>query len=157
MSESPAPYSPSGIRPSKLPYSSGWTSVWMASRFCPGSYDGRLGTDHEASAPVRDALPLRLGDLAQQVAVLLAPDDLHRPFDRLPARVRRTLHHRPVPRQHPGQRARLTRRRDDLLDVVVRVCAGPFGIVAKQPAEQEEVPRAQQGFRQPGNLEEKRV
>ena len=33
MSEWPAPYSPSGMRPSKLPYSSGWSSVSIARRF----------------------------------------------------------------------------------------------------------------------------
>ncbi len=37
MSESPAPYSPSGMRPSKLPYSMGWSSVCTASRLTAGS------------------------------------------------------------------------------------------------------------------------
>jgi hypothetical protein len=47
----PPPYSPSGITPSKSPYSSGWSSVRMASRRSLGFMLGPLGTAQLLSTP----------------------------------------------------------------------------------------------------------
>src|SRR5919106_2939030 len=47
----PPPYSPSGITPSNVAYSRGWSSVGMARRFSRGSVDGPLGTAHDFSTP----------------------------------------------------------------------------------------------------------
>src|ERR671918_2234904 len=47
----PPPYSPSGITPSNVAYSRGWSSVGMASRFSRGSVDGPFGTAHDFSTP----------------------------------------------------------------------------------------------------------
>ncbi len=48
---SPAPYSPSGITPSKSAYSSGWSSTWTASRFSAGSVEMPFGTAQDLSTP----------------------------------------------------------------------------------------------------------
>ncbi len=53
---SPAPYSPSGMTPSKSSYSSGWSSVGIASRFSPGSAAGPLGMAHDFSVPPASSL-----------------------------------------------------------------------------------------------------
>src|SRR5680860_461545 len=45
----PPPYSPSGMVPSKLPYSSGWSSVMTANRLSVGSREGPFGTAHDLS------------------------------------------------------------------------------------------------------------
>ena len=47
----PAPYSPFGISPSKVMYSSGWSSVWTALRFSLGSRGIPLGTAQETPTP----------------------------------------------------------------------------------------------------------
>src|SRR5438094_31180 len=47
----PPPYSPSGMTPSKVAYSSGWSSTAMASRLTAGSSDGPFGTAQERSTP----------------------------------------------------------------------------------------------------------
>ena len=47
----PAPYSPFGIVPSNEPYSSGWSSVCTASRFCFAVVGSPFGTAHETSTP----------------------------------------------------------------------------------------------------------
>src|SRR5436305_849572 len=74
MIESPAPYSPSGMRPSKLPYSSGWSSVCTASRFTEGSYEGPRGT-----APLGGReIAVRLHSRLVAVDLRLARLQLHR-------------------------------------------------------------------------------
>src|SRR4051794_18989095 len=45
----PAPY-PSGMTPSKVPYSIGWSSTCIASRFVLGSSDGPFGTPRQQHA-----------------------------------------------------------------------------------------------------------
>ena len=47
----PPPYSPRGMSPSKLPYSSGWSSVCTARWFTAGSVGGPLGMAHDTSTP----------------------------------------------------------------------------------------------------------
>src|SRR3954466_15543893 len=47
----PAPYSPSGITPSKSAYSTGWSSVCIAKRFSAGSGCGPRGTAQDLSTP----------------------------------------------------------------------------------------------------------
>src|SRR5581483_3642247 len=47
----PPPYSPTGMTPSKLAYSSGWSSASMASRRRLGSRDGPFGTAHDRIDP----------------------------------------------------------------------------------------------------------
>ena len=44
ISTVPAPYSPSGISPSNVAYSSGWSSTWTARCCCPGSSGTPFGT-----------------------------------------------------------------------------------------------------------------
>lgn len=51
ISTVPAPYSPSGISPSKPAYSSGWSSVGWASAFRRGSSGGPFGTAQDFSTP----------------------------------------------------------------------------------------------------------
>src|SRR5690242_5973966 len=47
----PPPYSPFGISPANLKYSSGWSSTWTARWFCLGSGGMPLGTAHETPTP----------------------------------------------------------------------------------------------------------
>ena len=51
MVTSPPPYSGSGMVPSNVPYSSGWSSVCTASRFTSVSSGGPLGTAQDTSTP----------------------------------------------------------------------------------------------------------
>src|SRR5262249_43735765 len=48
----PPPYSPSGMVPSKSPYSSGWSSTSTANRLSRGSQDGPLVTAHDLNTPL---------------------------------------------------------------------------------------------------------
>ncbi|CFR99869.1 Uncharacterised protein [Mycobacterium tuberculosis] len=51
----PAPYSPLGIAPSNVAYSSGWSSVCIA-RWLTDVLSGRFfGTAHETSTPSRSS------------------------------------------------------------------------------------------------------
>ena len=52
---SPPPYSPFGIVPSNVPYSSGWSSVWTARWFFFGSVGTPLGSAQETSTPSRSS------------------------------------------------------------------------------------------------------
>ena len=47
----PPPYSPFGMEPAKVAYSSGWSSVWTASRLSPVSVGGPFGTAQLTSTP----------------------------------------------------------------------------------------------------------
>src|SRR5580658_1089979 len=47
----PPPYSPSGMTPSKLAYSTGWSSTCIARRLTEESSEGPLGTAQESSTP----------------------------------------------------------------------------------------------------------
>src|SRR5438105_6374228 len=49
----PPPYSPFGISPANLKYSSGWSSTWTARWFFLGSGGMPLGTAHETPTPSR--------------------------------------------------------------------------------------------------------
>ena len=55
ISTVPAPYWPFGISPSKVAYSSGWSSTWTASAPLAGLEREPFGTAQLASAPSRSS------------------------------------------------------------------------------------------------------
>src|SRR5437660_10168144 len=61
-----------------------------------GGLDPVASLGNRRETQVRDPVAVRLGELAHEEAVLLAPDDLDRLRDRLPERVGRPLQHRAV-------------------------------------------------------------
>jgi hypothetical protein len=78
---SPAPYSPSGITPSNVAYSSGWSSVGIASRFSLGFVDAMIVWDtgtyrnvaDEDGEPIRMDQAIRTG----RVRIWLEGKKLH--------------------------------------------------------------------------------
>ena len=55
MVTAPPPYSPRGIWPWKVAYSSGWSSVCTARWFCAGSSGTPFGSAQETSTPPRSS------------------------------------------------------------------------------------------------------